>query len=209
MASCFPPVARLFVATAMPLRPTLTLPYPNPQVGDGWSPPEPQHCWQASTGVAGGTALSSTGAAAATSGPTGGMGGMGAPGGMSMSMMGPQGPMGGPGALMSSSVMVGSGGPGMGMQAAAGPGGGAGAGGAGGGAGSSITYQAGLPPSPDYTWVGTTTVTVPRLQPGGEVELQLAVGHGAGWWVGFGSHCPFELLNGPTNTGPRVMGPGV
>lgn len=126
-----------------------------PQVGEGWNSNDAPHSWQASTSLLG------TSHAVAPVGAPGSLGqpGVGAAGPSPVSA----GPTGGNGPL-GQSVMAGA------------PGGGGGAGG--GGMGSSmmaITYQAGLPPCPEYTWVGPSFVSVPRVQPGGEAEVTLAV----------------------------------
>ncbi|PNW88325.1 hypothetical protein CHLRE_01g024400v5 [Chlamydomonas reinhardtii] len=125
------------------------------EVGEGWNSNDAPHSWQASTSLLG------TSHAVAPVGAPGSLGqpGVGAAGPSPVSA----GPTGGNGPL-GQSVMAGA------------PGGGGGAGG--GGMGSSmmaITYQAGLPPCPEYTWVGPSFVSVPRVQPGGEAEVTLAV----------------------------------
>ncbi|KAG2449122.1 hypothetical protein HYH02_005870 [Chlamydomonas schloesseri] len=125
------------------------------EVGEGWSSNDAPHSWQASTGLLG---------TSHTAAPAGAPGSLGPPG---AGTMGPSpvgaGPTGGSGPL--------------GQSMMAGPPGG-GAGGGGGMMGSSmmgITYQAGLPPCPEYSWVGPSFVSVPQVEPGGEAEVTLAV----------------------------------
>ncbi|PNH07473.1 Trafficking protein particle complex subunit 8 [Tetrabaena socialis] len=131
------------------------------EVGEGWQPVEAPHCWQAATSV-----------------PSAGPGSGGGPRGVS-TVVAPAGagPNGG-GPYGSTSGMYGaSAGPYSAPSAGGGPGSQPSGGGSAGLGGSmmAITYQAGLPPCPEYSWVGPSCVTVPRLEPGGVAVVQLAV----------------------------------
>ncbi|GLC57223.1 hypothetical protein PLESTB_001201000 [Pleodorina starrii] len=142
------------------------------EVGEGWQSTDAPHSWQASTAILGSSPGANLGPAA--------------PSAMSQGVSG--GGAGHQAASAASGAYAGATGGGAGGMAAgpasAGPTGGGGGGGAGGGlggsgglmtSGSSITYQAGLPPCPEYSWVGPTSVAVPRVEPGGEVEVPLTV----------------------------------
>ncbi|KAG2489318.1 hypothetical protein HYH03_012150 [Edaphochlamys debaryana] len=130
------------------------------EVGDGWQALDAPHSWQASTGGLG-----------ASTGPGLGPGPPSNPGSL-------HGSMASLGGTPNASALNMAGG--MANPVSAGPtGGGGGGAGAGGGMGASgglaITYQAGLPPCPEYAWVGATSVAVPKLEAGCEAEVALAV----------------------------------
>ncbi|GIL73935.1 hypothetical protein Vretimale_5119 [Volvox reticuliferus] len=128
------------------------------EVGDGWQSSDASHSWQASTSILGSSPGANLGSTVSLS-----------HGGSSVGALGTAyaGPTG-------SSLPAGpaSAGPTGGNGAA--PGGLASAISMGGGV-TSITYQAGLPPCAEFCWVGPTSVAVPQVEPGGEVEVPLAV----------------------------------
>ncbi|GIL54165.1 hypothetical protein Vafri_9740 [Volvox africanus] len=129
------------------------------EVGDGWQSSDASHSWQASTSILGSSPSANLGTTASLS--HGGSSSVGIPG---TAYAGPTGgslpagpasagPTGGNGAAagsLSSAISMG-------------------------GSVMAITYQAGLPPCAEFCWVGPTSVAVPRVKPGGEVEISLAV----------------------------------
>ncbi|GFR51289.1 hypothetical protein Agub_g13649, partial [Astrephomene gubernaculifera] len=168
------------------------------EVGDGWQSTDAPHSWQASTGILGQSPGAVTGMQPSSSlalshhhqasstlhahhphhhphshhhhSPGSGLPAMPvAAGNTGGGLMSPGGPV-------SAGITGGStGGGGGGMGGSAGLLGGGGQQGGPGGSMLGISYQAGLPPCPEYTWVGPSCVAVPRVPPGGEVEVALSV----------------------------------